>query len=102
MPLTLYDAFEGCWNHWGVNLPNRPDYAVHEVILMWQQRILDQLTSSLVLERLHDSELRVTADKDALTTAELLSRLTASVFSEIDKLGPGDYSNRKPAIISWH
>jgi hypothetical protein len=100
-PPELYNHLAATrWNHWGVNMPMRTDYAVHEVILMWQQRIIDQLTSSLVLDRLHDSELRVAADKDAFTTAELLSRLTNSVFSEIDKLSPGDYSNRKPAISS--
>ena len=78
----------------------RPDLAVHDVIAMWQERILSQLLSSLTLERLHDSELRVPADQDAFTTAELIERLTKAMFAETEKLAPGDYTNRKPAISS--
>lgn len=100
-PPELYNHLAATrWNHWGVNMPMRTDYAIHEVILMWQQRMIDQLTSSLVLERLHDTELRVDAKQDAFTTAELLSRLTASVFSEVNGLKSGDFSNRQPAISS--
>ena len=40
------------------------------------------------------------ADQDALTTAELLSRLTKAIFAEVDKMPEGEYSNRKPAISS--
>lgn len=88
------------WSHWGVRETTRSDFAVHEVIAMWQSRVLDQLLSSLTLERLHDSELKVAADKDALTTAELLDRLTKAVFSELNALPAGPYTVRKPAISS--
>ena len=67
---------------------------------MWQNMALMQLLSPLTLTRLHDSELKVSADKDALTTAELLRRLTKAVYAEVDKLPPGPYTNRKPAISS--
>lgn len=92
------------WSHWGTNLPKRADYPAHEVILMWQDRILQQVMSSLTLTRLHDSELKVPESEDALTTAELLQRLTNSVFSETELLGKEkdevEYTNRKPAISS--
>ena len=52
------------------------------------------------MERLHDPERRVPADQDAFTTAELLERLTRAIYSEADKLQPGEYTNRKPAISS--
>ncbi len=52
------------------------------------------------MDRLHDSELNVPADQDALTTAELLDRLTKAIFSEVDKMPEGEYTNRKPAISS--
>jgi hypothetical protein len=42
----------------------------------------------------------VPADADALTVAELLERLSRSVLAEVDAIGPGDYSARKPAISS--
>ena len=88
------------WNHWGVRVPERADYAVHDVILMWQNRVLDQLLSTLTLKRLHDAELKVPADQDALTVPELLDTLTATVYSELDDLKAGDYTNRKPAVSS--
>ncbi len=88
------------WSHWGTEIPLRTEYPVHEVIGMWQDRILQQLLSPLTLERLHDTELYLAADQDALTTAELLDRLTKSIFSEIDKMPEGEYTNRKPAISS--
>ncbi len=68
---------------------------------MWQDRILDQLLSSLTLERLHDTELKTPADQDAFTTAELIERLTKTVFAELDSLDKeAEYTNRKPAISS--
>jgi hypothetical protein len=100
-PPELYNHLASTrWEHWGVALPMRPDYAVHEVIAMWQDRVLDQLLSPLTLERLHDSELRVAKDKDAFTTADLFSGLTAAIFSETAKLPAGEFTNRKPAISS--
>ena len=100
-PPELYNKLAATrWYHWGSDMPNRIDYAVHEVIGMWQDRVLSQLLSPLTLERIHDSELKVPADQDALTTAELLSRVTAAVFAEASALKPGEFSNRKPAISS--
>ena len=90
------------WNHWGVSMPLRNDYAVHDVIGMWQERVLSQLLSSLTLDRLHDSELKVPADQDAFTTAELVQRLTKAIFAETEKLTAhkGEFTNRNPGISS--
>jgi hypothetical protein len=85
---------------WGSQLPLRTDFPVHDVISMWQDRILQQLLSPLTLDRLHDTELELPADQDALTTPELLGRLTKAIFAETDKMPEGDYTNRKPAISS--
>jgi hypothetical protein len=79
---------------------DRDDYPVHEAVLMWQQRVLDRLLDPVTLARVRDSELKVPADEDALTTAELLDRLTKAILSEVDALGPGEYTNRKPAVAS--
>jgi hypothetical protein len=76
------------------------DFPVHDFILMWQERILAQLLSSTTLTRMMDAELKVPADADALTTAELIQRLTKAVFAEIGTLKEGQYSTRKPAISS--
>jgi hypothetical protein len=100
-PPELYNHLAATrWNHWGMTLPMRTDFAVHEVIGMWQDRVLDHLLSPLTLDRLYDSELKVPAKQDAFTTAELFSRLTRSIFAELDSLKPGDYSNRQPAVSS--
>ena len=100
-PPELYNHLAAShWSHWGTLMPLRSDYAVHDVIAMWQDRILNQLLSPLTLERLHDSELKVASDQDAFTAAELIERLTRAIFAEVDQLQPGDYTNRKPAISS--
>lgn len=88
------------WNHWGVTAPSRKDYSVHDVVLQWQDMVLGQLLSGTTLNRLHDAELRVAADQDALTTAELIERITKAVYAEVDTVKEGDFSNRKPAISS--
>ncbi len=100
-PRELYGYLASSrWSHWGTDVPMRTDYPVHEVIGMWQSRIMAQLLSSLTLERLHDSELHLPPDQDALTTAELMDRLTKAIFVELDDMPAGDYTNRKPAISS--
>jgi hypothetical protein len=100
-PPDLYNHLSASqWDHWGTQVVERNDYPVHEIILMWQDRIVSKLLSPLTLSRLHDSELKLNADVDALTTAELLERLTKAVFSEVDTVKEGEFSNRKPAISS--
>jgi hypothetical protein len=49
---------------------------------------------------MHDAELKASPDADVVTTAELLDRLTKSIFSDVEGLKEGEYSNRKPAISS--
>jgi hypothetical protein len=88
------------WLHWGMQMADRDDYPVHEVVLMWQERILSQLLSPLTLARMLDNELKVAADQDAFTAAELLERLTAAIMAEIDTIEPAEFSNRDPAIPS--
>jgi hypothetical protein len=62
--------------------------------------VLNQLLSSTTLRRLHDAELRVSADQDAMTAAELIERTTKAVFAEVDTIKDGQFTNRKPAISS--
>lgn len=100
-PPELYNQLAAShWDHWGTEVPERGDYPAHDVILLWQDRILSKVMSPLTLTRLHDSELKVATDADALTTAELLERLTKAVYSEVDSTKEGEFTNRKPAISS--
>ncbi|MEQ8848214.1 zinc-dependent metalloprotease [Botrimarina sp.] len=101
VPRSLYNKLTPSrWSHWGVRSTSRIDYPVHQTILMWQDRVLDQLLSSLTLTRLHDNELKLDPDEDALTVAELMSTLSDAVFAEIRGFEPGEYTNRKPLISS--
>jgi hypothetical protein len=88
------------WSHWGTSNTTRKDFGIHDFVLQWQERILAQLLSSVTLKRMHDAELRVAPDADALTTAELIQRLTKAIYSEVESTKEGDYSPRKPAISS--
>ncbi|HUE75177.1 MAG TPA: zinc-dependent metalloprotease [Pirellulaceae bacterium] len=88
------------WSHWGRQPSNRKEFPVHEAVLMWQERVISQLLSGRTLTRLHDSELRAPADEDVLTAAELIERLTKSIYSEVDNTKEGEYTPRKPAISS--
>jgi hypothetical protein len=100
-PPELYNHLASSrWSHWGQRDVDRLDYPAHDVILMWQERTLDQLLSPLTLKRVHDSELKVPSDEDALTVAELMNTLTTSIYSELDSLKAGEYTNRKPAVSS--
>ncbi len=88
------------WRHWGLSNSTRPDFGIHDNVAMWQDRVLDQLLSRMTLERIYDTELKVPADQDAFTTAELIEKLTASTFSEVSSIKDGQFSNRQPAINS--
>jgi hypothetical protein len=88
------------WSHWGIRGDARKDFPIHDVILEWQSQVLSHLLSPVTLERIHDAEIKVSADTDVLTTAELIERLTKAIFSELDSVKEGEYTNRKPAINS--
>ena len=88
------------WMHWGTNEVDREDYPVHDVILMWQDRVLSRLLDPLVLARVRDNELKVPADQDSLSLAELFERLSRAVMAEVEGTAAGEYTPRKPAIDS--
>ena len=100
-PPDLYNQLVSTqWYHWGSRQVDREDYPIHDVVLMWQDRVLARLLDPLTLSRVRDSELKVPADQDAFTTAELVDRLTRAILSEVDSTKPGEYTARKPAIAS--
>jgi hypothetical protein len=88
------------WSHWGTPSTGRKDFPIHDVVSMWQTRILDQLLSPLTLSRLHDAELKLAPDADAMTTAELIEGLIDGIFAEVSALPERKFTNRQPAIDS--
>jgi hypothetical protein len=98
-PPELYNQLAATrWSHWGTDEIDREDYPVHEVILTWQDRVLGRLLDPVVLARVRDNELKVPADADAFTMAELLERLTKAIMTEVTATAPAEYTPRKPAI----
>ena len=101
IPAELYDYLAPHhWSQWGLRTPPRPDVPVRDTMLSIQSRVLDQVMSPLTLSRMLDTETKLPPDEDAFTVAELLDRLTETVFAELDGLKEGQFTNRKPAIDS--
>jgi len=101
LPPELYNlALSSRWSHWGVTRTPRPDFPAHMVILSWQDMVLYRLMSSLTLERILDNELKTPPEEDAMTVAELLDRLTNTIFNELEAIEDREFTNRQPAISS--
>lgn len=100
-PPELYNYLAATnWSHWGMSGRSRKDFPIHDVILRWQTQVLDKVLSANTLERIHDTEAKVSPDTDVLTAAELIERLTKAIFSELETVKEGEFTNRKPAISS--
>jgi hypothetical protein len=102
-PPELYNELAASrWSHWGADEVDREDYPVHDTILLWQDRVLGRLLDPRILERIRDSELKVTGDAEPFTTAELFDRLSAAIMAEARELPAADaeFSAAKPAVPS--
>ena len=79
---------------------NEAAWPVHDQIMGVQATAMSQLMNPSILRRVYDNELRAPADQDALTLNELLTTITSAVWKEIDTLGAGPFTERKPAVSS--
>ena len=72
-------------------------------ILSMQLWTVNRLMSPDTLGTLYDGELRVAANKDALTVPELFKTLTAAICREllVKDQPKGKFTNRKPYISSF-
>lgn len=101
VPQEIYSSLGTTrWTHWGTSVPDRTDYPVHDMILMWQTRIMNQLLSSLTLSRVHDATLMWSGAADPFTPAELLRWTSDTVFAELDSTAKKNYTTQDPAISS--
>lgn len=90
------------WSHWGIRQPQRQDYPAHENVTMMQTIILNQLLSPYTLKRLHDNEVKLSADADAYTLAEHLRKILGATFTEVRGTAKaGTYTERKPFISTY-
>jgi hypothetical protein len=78
---------------------SEPTWPVHDRILGVQSSVLTMLMNPTTLRRVYDNEFLIPSDKDALTLAELLDKVTKSIWIELDTK-EGEFTARKPAISS--
>jgi hypothetical protein len=98
-PAQLYDYMApNNWTQWGQKKPPRPDLPVLEMIAAMQDAALERVLAPITLSRLLDAEKNAPAEAEVLSAAELLHRLTASVYAELDKIKEEKFTNRAPAI----
>ncbi|MDO5552124.1 MAG: zinc-dependent metalloprotease [Planctomycetia bacterium] len=88
------------WRHWGSEIPNRYDLDIHGLVLEWQTDFLSALFSQRRISRMVDAAYRVEPDQDVFTVEEMVQSLTDTIFQELDQMGEGPFTPRKPAIAS--
>src|SRR5262249_54059864 len=75
----------GRWSHWGSDDWSADvNYALSERILRIQRMALSLALSPTRLENVHDAELALAEDQDALTLPEVLSTVSKAVFGELN------------------
>lgn len=74
-------------------------WPIHDRIIGLQSSVLTMLMNPTTLRRVYDNEFRVPSDKDALTLAELIDKVSASIWNELDR-NDGEFTPRKPYISS--
>jgi hypothetical protein len=101
-PELLNMLAPGRWHHWGSDASDiTQEYPVHSRIAGVQFWALFHMTNPMTIGRVYDAELKIPADQDALTVATLLSEVTNSIWSELDKDGGArTFTNRQPYISS--
>ena len=76
-------------------------FPIHDRILGYQASTLTMLMNPTVLRRVFDNEQLVPQDQEALTLPELMDKVFAEIWSELDAKPEGEVTARKPRISSW-
>ena len=69
------------------SMRTRFDVPIHEMVFGLQNRVLDRLYDPVVLNRLLDSEVKVSSPSDALTVGLLFNEIQDSVWAELKAPG---------------
>jgi hypothetical protein len=70
------------------SMRTRFDVPIHEMVFGLQNRVLDRLYDPIVLNRLLDSEVKVSSSSDALTVGLLFNEIQDSIWAELKTPGP--------------
>jgi hypothetical protein len=88
------------WMDGGFRADGEAAWPIHDRILSIQASTLTMIMNPTTLRRVYDNEVRTPADQDAVTLPELLDKVTAKVWSELDAKFEGEVNERKPRISS--
>jgi len=69
------------------SMRTRFDVPIHEMVFGLQNRVLDRLYDPIVLNRLLDSEVKVSSSSDALTVGLLFNEIQDSIWAELKTPG---------------
>jgi len=89
------------WIDEGIRAMGESTFPIHDRILGYQASTLTMLMNPSTLRRVFDNESLVPADQDAVTLPELMDKLYAEIWSELDAKPVGEVTARKPRISSW-
>lgn len=62
--------------------PSRQDVAIHAAVLSLQRQVLDRIFHPILLSRVQDTELKVSAPAEAFTLGELFTGVQDSIWAE--------------------
>jgi len=101
-PELLNKLGAGRFRHWDSDsYDSQVDYPIHDRIAATQYRALFHVLNPFTITRIYDAELKVPADQDAMTVPELMTTITAAIWSELkNPVGRGEFTNRQPFISS--
>jgi hypothetical protein len=88
------------WIDEGFSAMGESTFPIHDRILGYQASTLTMLMNPTTLRRVFDNEQLVPSDQDAITLPELMDKLLAEIWSELDAKAEGEVSTRKPRISS--
>lgn len=90
---------------WGSSdVRDDPTWPVHDRILGVQSSMLTATLNPSTLGLVYDNEFRVPADQDAFTLPELLSKLRAAIFGDLEakaNVEGAEFTARKPMLSSF-
>ena len=88
------------WWDEGMSVMNESTFPIHDRILSIQASTLTMLMNPTTLRRVFDNEQLVPASEDAVVLPELMDRLQAAIWTELDAKPEGEVTARKPRISS--
>lgn len=100
-PKLLNSLAPSYWMHWGTSTWSRPriDFPLYQMVLAFQQNILERLLHPEVLRRIKDTELKFAEDQPAYTLPDHFEGLTTAIWSDLSRdPKQGDWTNRQPFI----